>query len=70
MSSAPSAPPAGSRREVDFTRVKPYADHLGDGILQLSFTLPVPYGLAARKAAEELAVKMGEFRFGPASKPE
>jgi beta-lysine 5,6-aminomutase beta subunit len=40
-------------------RVKPYADHLGDGVVQLSFTLPVPYGLAARKAAQELAAKMG-----------
>ena len=39
--------------------MKPYADHLGDGIVQLSFTLPVPYGLAARKAAQELAAKMG-----------
>ncbi len=52
MSSAPS-------REVDLARVKPYADHLGDGIVQLSFTLPVPYGLAARKAAQELARKLG-----------
>jgi beta-lysine 5,6-aminomutase beta subunit len=47
------------RPRVDLTRVKPYADHLGDGILQLSFTLPVPYGLAARRAAQELAAKMG-----------
>ena len=39
--------------------MKPYADHLGDGIIQLSFTLPVPYGLAARKAAQELGAKMG-----------
>jgi beta-lysine 5,6-aminomutase beta subunit len=54
-----SAASAGSRREVDPARVKPYADHLGDGIVQLSFTLPVPYGLAARKAAQELAAKMG-----------
>jgi beta-lysine 5,6-aminomutase beta subunit len=59
MSSAPSGVSAGIRREVDLTRVKPYADHLGDGIVQLSFTLPVPYGLAARKAAEELAATMG-----------
>jgi len=44
---------------VDLAQVKPYADHLGDGIVQLSFTLPVPYGLAARKAAQELAAKMG-----------
>jgi beta-lysine 5,6-aminomutase beta subunit len=45
--------------EVDLARVKPYGDHLGDGIVQFSFTLPVPYGLAARKAAQELAAKMG-----------
>jgi beta-lysine 5,6-aminomutase beta subunit len=46
-------------REIDLERVKPYADHLGDGVVQFSFTLPVPYGLAARKAAQELARKMG-----------
>ena len=56
---APAGPSAGWSRELDLTRVKPYADHLGDGIVQLSFTLPVPYGLAARRAAQELAVKMG-----------
>jgi beta-lysine 5,6-aminomutase beta subunit len=43
----------------DLARVKPYGDHRGDGIVQLSFTLPVPYGLAARRAAQELAGKMG-----------
>ena len=47
------------RKAVDLAQVKPYADHLGDGIVQLSFTLPVPYGLAARRAAQELAAKMG-----------
>jgi beta-lysine 5,6-aminomutase beta subunit len=52
-------PSGRSRREIDLEHVKPYADHLDDGIVQLSFTLPVPYGLAARKAAEELAAKMG-----------
>jgi beta-lysine 5,6-aminomutase beta subunit len=46
-------------REVDLAAVKPYADHLGDGLVQLSFTLPVPYSLAARRAALELAGKMG-----------
>jgi beta-lysine 5,6-aminomutase beta subunit len=46
-------------RQIDLERVKPYADHLGDGVVQLSFTLPVPYGLAARRAAQELATKMG-----------
>jgi beta-lysine 5,6-aminomutase beta subunit len=50
---------ASPRKAVDLARVKPYADHLGDGLVQLSFTLPVPYGLAARKAAQELAQKMG-----------
>jgi beta-lysine 5,6-aminomutase beta subunit len=56
----PAMPPSvGVGREVDLTKVKPYADHLGDGIVQFSFTLPVPYGLAARKAAQELARKMG-----------
>jgi len=59
VSSAPSAPADGPHREIDLKRVKPYADHLGDGIVQFSFTLPVPYGLAARKAAQELAAKMG-----------
>ena len=51
--------PDHPRRTPDLARVKPYADHLGDGIVQLSFTLPVPYGLAARRAAQELAAKMG-----------
>jgi beta-lysine 5,6-aminomutase beta subunit len=46
-------------KPVDLTAVKPYGDHLGDGSVQLSFTLPVPYSLAARKAAMELAAKMG-----------
>jgi beta-lysine 5,6-aminomutase beta subunit len=64
QASAPASPnqasaPASARPTVDLARVKPYADHYGDGIVQLSFTLPVPYGLAARKAAQELAVKMG-----------
>jgi beta-lysine 5,6-aminomutase beta subunit len=44
---------------VDPAQVRPYADHRGDGIVQLSFTLPVPHGLAARRAALELAARMG-----------
>jgi beta-lysine 5,6-aminomutase beta subunit len=44
---------------VDLSRVKPYADRLDDGLTQLSFTLPVPYGKAARRAAMALAGKMG-----------
>jgi beta-lysine 5,6-aminomutase beta subunit len=54
-----AAPTSSPRREVDLTKVKPYADQLGDGIMQLSFTLPVPYGASARHAALELAGKLG-----------
>ena len=50
-----ASPPRAGRAQVDLERVKPYADHLDDGLIQLSFTLPVPYGLAARRAAQELA---------------
>jgi beta-lysine 5,6-aminomutase beta subunit len=46
-------------REVNLAAVRPYADHLDDGLVQMSFTLPVPYSLAARRAALELAAKMG-----------
>jgi len=46
-------------REIDLTAVRPYADRLGDGLVQMSFTLPVPHSLAARKAALELAGAMG-----------
>jgi len=47
------------REQPDLTAVKPYADHRGDGLVQLSFTLPVPYSLAARRAALELLARMG-----------
>jgi beta-lysine 5,6-aminomutase beta subunit len=50
---------SAQRPRLDLSRVKPYADQLGDGIMQLSFTLPVPYGIAARRAAQELGRKMG-----------
>jgi beta-lysine 5,6-aminomutase beta subunit len=46
-------------RAVDLQAVSPYADHLGDGLVQMSFTLPVPYSLAARKAALALIGQMG-----------
>jgi beta-lysine 5,6-aminomutase beta subunit len=52
--------PAGNGPDrVDLGAVRPYADHLGDGLMQMSFTLPVPYSLAARKAALELLGKLG-----------
>ena len=49
----------GARRAVDLAHVRPYADRLDDGLMQLSFTLPVPYGKSARRAAIALAAKMG-----------
>ncbi|MCL4515642.1 MAG: hypothetical protein M1379_08685, partial [Firmicutes bacterium] len=29
--------------EVDLTRLKPYGDTMNDGMVQVSFTLPVPH---------------------------
>ncbi len=39
--------------------VKPYGDTLGDGKVQLSFTLPVEWSEAADEAARRLVVSMG-----------
>jgi beta-lysine 5,6-aminomutase beta subunit len=47
---------------VDLGAVRPYGDMLDDGLLQLSFTLPVPNSLAARRAALDLAERMGLAR--------
>ena len=30
--------------QVDLTKVKPYGDTLNDGMTEVAFTLPVPYG--------------------------
>lgn len=46
-------------QKVDLTKVKPYGDTLNDGMVQMSFTLPVPYGDEASEAARQLASKMG-----------
>lgn len=45
--------------QVDLTKVKPYGDTLNDGMMELGFTLPVPYGEEANEAAKQLALKMG-----------
>jgi beta-lysine 5,6-aminomutase beta subunit len=39
--------------------VRPYGDTTGDGMVQLSFTLPVPHSKIAEGAAIQLANKMG-----------
>src|SRR3954465_10940624 len=39
--------------------VRPYGDTTGDGMVQLSFTLPIPKDERAEGAAQQLARKMG-----------
>jgi beta-lysine 5,6-aminomutase beta subunit len=39
--------------------IKPYGDTMGDGAVQVSFSLPVALSEEAREAARRLAVKMG-----------
>lgn len=39
--------------------VRPYGDATGDGMVQVSFTLPVPHDKRAEGAAAQLAQKMG-----------
>lgn len=39
--------------------VRPYGDSTGDGMVQVSFTLPLPAGKHAEGAAAQLATKMG-----------
>ena len=44
---------------VDLTKVKPYGDTLNDGMMEFTFTLPVPHGEEAAEAAKLLLKKMG-----------
>src|SRR3954452_2692310 len=39
--------------------IRPYGDTTGDGMVQLSFTLPIPKDARAEGAALQLAQKMG-----------
>ncbi len=49
-----------SPREWDEGRLlRPYGDRRDDGVVQVSFVLPVPAGERAREAGAELARKMG-----------
>lgn len=45
--------------EIDLSKITPYGDHLGDGFVQISFTLPIPFTENGKKAAIALAKKMG-----------
>ena len=46
-------------KTLDLTKIKPYGDTMNDGKVQLSFTLPVPYGAEAIEAAKQMLRKMG-----------
>jgi beta-lysine 5,6-aminomutase beta subunit len=54
MSSTGRTTKAGARKLV-----RPYGDTTGDGMVQVSFTLPVPHDKRAEGAALQLAAKMG-----------
>ncbi|MFL6127491.1 MAG: OAM dimerization domain-containing protein [Mycobacteriales bacterium] len=51
----PKAPAPDPRARI----VRPYGDTTGDGMVQLSFTLPIPQDARAEGAALQLASKMG-----------
>ncbi len=46
-------------KKVDLKKLKPYGDIMNDGVVQLSFTLPVEVSLEAQEAARQLVSKMG-----------
>lgn len=46
-------------KTFDPTCVRAYGDTMNDGKVQLSFSLPLPYGEEAKEAARQLAMKMG-----------
>ena len=46
--------------KVDLTKVKPYGDTMNDGMMEIAFTLPVPYGEEANEAAKQLLKMMGQ----------
>ena len=45
--------------EVNLKKLRPYGDIMDDGVIQLSFTLPVEVSPEAREAAVQLTQKMG-----------
>jgi len=44
--------------EVNLKKLKPYGDRMGDGSVQISFTLPVKVSAKAKEAAKEYAEKL------------
>src|ERR1051326_6608371 len=54
-----SSAAAGQGGGVEKAIIRPYGDMTGDGMVQLSFTLPIPTDKRAEGAAVQLAAKMG-----------
>ena len=54
-----STEPVVSTSSPDGGPIRPYGDTTGDGMVQLSFTLPMPHSKVAEGAAAQLANKMG-----------
>jgi beta-lysine 5,6-aminomutase beta subunit len=48
-----------SASQRDRTRIRPYGDKWNDGVVQVSFTLPLPHSGVAVEAAKRYAEKMG-----------
>jgi beta-lysine 5,6-aminomutase beta subunit len=42
----------------DQAKIKPYGDTLNDGMVQMSFTLPLPLSSVSKEAARQLALKL------------
>jgi beta-lysine 5,6-aminomutase beta subunit len=62
QASALHTAPGDSARHGESTEhryVRPYGDTTGDGMVQLSFTLPIPNDAGAEGAALQLATKLG-----------
>ncbi len=53
------APSAGAVGEAATRLIRPYGDTTGDGMVQVSFTLPLAHDKVAEGAAAQLANKMG-----------
>ncbi|WP_052336759.1 OAM dimerization domain-containing protein [Nocardioides alkalitolerans] len=52
-------PQEGAQPQREGRIVRPYGDTTGDGMVQMSFTLPLPHDKVAEGAAAQLANKMG-----------
>ncbi len=59
MVSTGATGPAGRTPDGEGRVLRPYGDTTGDGMVQVSFTLPMAHSKVAEGAAQQLAAKMG-----------